>query len=236
MQYQVDVAMNTATVDDLNEGSFSLCVFKAVQCQRTDGKTVVWIKLLPPQNGRPSQYGTNTLITWDEQYKAYTSISFAGGSAEVSADITLGQILSVIADGSYTVADGGVATAISIHNTTTTQFTCGIAQASSGNAGTPICAFPLYGGDLDVIAPIEKIALMFSTGRADTGAFTSGALIDLTDCNTRAVSFDMNNGWDWGGGGWGSPISATQNLSLLLIDSAGPSSTSAVKRRARVFN
>ena len=143
--------------------------------------------------------------------------------ASYATDINLGQMLNVVAGGTGAVVDGGPATAISIQNTTATPFTCGISEMTAGSA-KPLCAFPLYGNQMDVMAPIEKVLLMFSTTPINTGtvieqAYSSGIFIDLTSAQQRAVKFDINNGWDWGGFAWARQVAPNSNLVPLLIES-----------------
>ena len=53
--------------------------------------------------------------------------------------------------------NAGAATALSILNTTHSQFTCGISEQYDSTS-TPSCVFPLYGGDLQLIAPLDLAA------------------------------------------------------------------------------
>ncbi len=176
---------------------------------------------------RTDTFSATTNVDWQVQYQAYTSRSAIIPNGQIDAsystDINLGQMLNVVAGGTGTVVGGGPSTAISIQNTTTTPFTCGISEVTGGSA-KPLCAFPLYGTQMDVMAPIEKVLLMFSTTPVNTGtvieqAYSSGIFIDLTSAQQRAVNFDINNGWDWGGFAWARQIPPTSNLVPLLIES-----------------
>ncbi len=85
-----------------------------------------------------------------------------------------------------------------------------------------MCALPLSGQMLDVIMPIEKVLLMFAAATMSTGtvidqSFSSGILVDLTDAPRRTVIFDINNGWKWDGGIWGTLVPPNENLAPILI-------------------
>jgi hypothetical protein len=135
------------------------------------------------------------------------------------------------------VTDGGTPSALSLNNLSSTPYTCGISQMQGGKPN-PLCAFPLNGNHMDVIAPIEKILLMFATQVNNTGtvveqAYSQGILIDLTSAQTRAVNYDINAGWSTPGGsqGWATLVPANAQLIPLLIDSASPSAF--LRRRLR---
>lgn len=171
-----------------------------------------------------------------EQYQAYTSSSGIVPNGQIrvgfSADIDVGQILEVGLGGGGPVVRGGQSTAISILNTTKTQFTCGISAKQNGNF-SPFCAFPLYGENLQTIVPVEKVLLLFSTRELIAGtvighnfAFVSvlaadgpGILVAVAEDINRDVSYDINQGWSWGGFSWAQPVAANQDLVPLLIES-----------------
>ena len=172
-------------------------------------------------------------MSWTKQYQAYFSKTFNGITATFFKDLDLGQILQVQSDDEGVIADGGRPDAVSIRNTLTTQLTCGVSQYQHlDNAPKPFCAFPLYGLQEDVMVPIEKVLLMFSTTPINTGdpieqahnpailqAYSPSILIDLTDATMRNVNYDINNGWSWGGNSWARQISVDQDLVPLLVES-----------------
>lgn len=207
--YQVDIIMDVETVQKLLKGNFFLYGFKAVQSSQGNGAPLVWFST--------QSFSTDTNVNWTKQYQAYTSTSeiIANGriKASFSTNITLGQILDVEIGGVGEVVNGGTSSAISINNTTTTEYTCGISEMQDG-VSKPLCAFPLYGLNEDVIVPIEKVLLMFSTKPVNTGtviessiqqsltnldstdSYSSGILLDLTGNgnNERSLSYNINTG------------------------------------------
>lgn len=221
--YQVNLSMSLATVQALQQGGYNLYGFKAVQSTMKGGAPLVWFSV-PAAN-----LLTTNNVEWTEQYQAYISSTFPVAPntsvvASAAVDISLGQQWNVEAGGGNDVTTDGPSIAISLYNTTTTAFTGGVSMEQNG-VFNPLCAFPLYGGGLDIIVPIEKIVLMFSTLPVNTGtvieqAFSPGMFIDLTADNQRSVTFDINLGWSWGGGSWGQQIPATSNLIPFLIETA----------------
>lgn len=217
MTYQVVINLSPATVQDLNNGNYSLYGFKAVQASGGGGAPLVWMQT---QN-----YANNNAIMWEEQYQAYVSNSQIVPNAMVvpmfSEAILPGQTLQVQQGGFGTVVQGGPSSGISILNQSSMQYACGLSQAV-GNSPSPCCAFPLYGNMMSVIAPLNKVLFMFSTIPVQVGtvifqALSPAILIDLTGANERNVSYDINNGWSWGGASWAENVPSNSDLVPLLI-------------------
>jgi hypothetical protein len=237
-EYEIDITMSSDTVKQLHDDGYVLYGFKAVQAAAGGGaRPLVWFSLPSPH------YSALTQIIWSVQYQAYTSISsiIPKGRVEASfsTDIDLDQTLNVTATGEGDVTDGGAKQAISIFNTQSTPFTCGISQRAADGKTNPMCAFPLHGGGLDIIAPIEKVLLMFSTLPVNTGtvieqAYGPGVLVDLTSLNLRAVAYDIDQGWSWGGFSWAQSLPANADLVPLLIEPAAGSAGGAVQPRSLV--
>lgn len=224
--YSVNINMEEQTIDALSNNGYILYAFKAVKTT-AKGSPVVWFKT--------ENYGLNTKISWSEEYEAYTSKTDISPNVLIvdsnSYPISLGNTLNITSSTGIGSVDTSQGTpgAINIHNQTSTQFTTGISQKLDDGSVNPLCAFPLFGNMLDVIAPIEKVVLMFSTTPVNTGSvieqsFSPAILVDLTGENSRTVSFDINNGWSWGGAPWGQNISASTSLVPFLIESATPNS------------
>jgi hypothetical protein len=225
-EFQVTITMATATVSALITSGCLLDAFRAVQNSDLAGRPLLWQQ--PP-------YSATTQIGWDDGYAAYTSESPIQNGTPVSvgfsAPVTVGQQLEVTTGGIGQVTAGGYPDAISILNTTTTPYTCGIG-GGVGDAPAPYCAFPLYGKTLQVITPLQQILLLFSTapitpgtvvstlGAPQSAALTTagpGILIDLDTANQRTVNYDINTGWSWGGYSWAQEILAGTDLEPLLI-------------------
>jgi hypothetical protein len=217
--YTVVIRMNRATVESLSSGGFNLYGLKAVVGAGT-GAPLVWF--------RSTRFAREMDVQWQAAYQAYTSMSpiVANGKVEVSASygIGLGQTLTVTAsDGTGSVAPTGVEGAISIQNWNSTELTCGISQEPADGRYSPVCAFPLYGMNIDVIAPVEKVFLMLADNAVNLGtvvyqAYSAGVLIDLTGVQSREVSYDVEHGWSWAGSAsWARAYPANSDLVPLLI-------------------
>lgn len=216
--YKITIAMSESTVSGLLEQGYYLYAFKAVQTSQGGGAPLVWFKT--------QQLSLTTEIDWQEQYQAYVSSSSIVPNGKVVAtnavDIDLGQQWDVNKAGGGPVVKRGPVTAISINNTDSRPWTTGISQNIDGKP-SPMCAFPLNGMTLDVIAPIQKVLLMFATDSVNTGtviyqSFSQGVLVDLTSSNFRPVTFDLNQGWSWGGYNWAQSVRASTDLVPFLIE------------------
>jgi hypothetical protein len=221
--YQVVINMSQDTVTKLKNGKFFLYGFKAVQSQEGGGYPLVWFK--------SQTIGLQTVVAWQTEYQVYTSLQEIIPNGTITASnpypADLGETLYVESEtGAGAVLQGGPSTSISIQNQTETEFTCGISEV--GPEGTkPMCAFPLYGTNLNVITPIEKVLLTFSSSPVNTGqviqqAFSTSLKIDLTGApaNTRTVKYDINKGWEWGGATWAKKFEAGWDIVPVLIESA----------------
>lgn len=234
--YRVVMTMSDDTLRDLAGSGFYLYAFKAVRSSDQAGRPLVW--------SRRRNYSLNTVIEWPAQYEVYTSNSSIEPNQQVfvgfSTEIELGQTLNVDQSGIGVVTIDGPPGNISVFNLTNSQFTWGISQRDDG-AIKPVCAFPLYGGNLQLITPLEKVLLIFSTLLLSTSTVMQGAyspdilesddsmiaeaispsiLIDLTNApdNERKVSYDINDGWHWDDFTWASQFPPNEDIVTLLIE------------------
>jgi hypothetical protein len=218
--YSITITMDQNTVNSLQAGGFALYGFKGVKTTLQGGAPLIWLQ--------SRQFSLTTVVSWTEQYQAYTSLSqiIPNGQIQASAayDISLAQTLNVTnPSGTGQVVTGGTQNAISINNQTNTPFTCGISQVNSTTkVANPLCAFPLYGLALDALAPIELVMLEFATTAVNTGtviyqAFSQAALIDLTSQPQIPVTFDINQGWSAGDNPRVKFFPAGTNLAPLLL-------------------
>lgn len=220
--YAVHIKMSDDTVNKLQDGGYSLYGFKAVQTSLKGGAPLVWFQT--------QKFSLTTDVKWQSQFQAYTSRSEIKPNVRIdssaSYDADLGQTLQVTGTGGTgVVVQGGTPGAITIANMTQppTDFTCGISQQRGAGEMSQLCAFPLYGTGTDVMAPVEKVLLMFATQQVDTGtviykAYSQGILIDLTGTTEREVSYDITQGWSWSGAAWAQKIQVNADLSPLLLN------------------
>lgn len=224
-EYSVTIGMSEETVGDLLRSGNALQVFRVVQSSDKAGRPLLW--------RRQQEYSLRTLVHWSGELSAYTARDPIEDGREIRAGfharVEVGDVLHVKAGGIGDVTTNGDPRAISVQNTTGTYFTCGIGGVMTGGAAA-FCAFPLYGNNRQVIRPVEKVALRFSTQeimpgtvlgdrvRASRTSFGPVILIDLTAKPDREVSYDINKGWSWGGFTWASQIPVGKDLVPLLIE------------------
>jgi hypothetical protein len=226
-EYVIDIMMSGPTVAKMKEAGFALYGFKAVKTANGGAAPVVWFQTLA------QVLMQTTTVSWTEQYQAYVSTSQiipnGGITASSSVDIGLGETADVDQYGNLTTDEQGTASAISLNNEASAQWTSGISQLTGDGTPSPMVALPLYGNMLEVIAPIEKVLLMFASPTVNTGtviykSYSSGVLVDLTGAPgnppTRTVIFDLNDGWSWGDQGWGTPVQAQADLIPFLISNS----------------
>jgi hypothetical protein len=189
-----------------------------VQANAANAAPLVWFQ--------SQTFLANTQVNWTDQYQAYISSSqiIPNGTIAVAnaIEIGIGQTATVDPNGNLTVNTQGPPSAISFVNQSPNQWTNGIAQVVLGQALSPVVALPLYGSMMNLIAPIETVLLTIASARISTGTMLSqspaaGVLIDLTSASSRTVNFDINYGWNWGGGSWGTLVQAGADLAPILI-------------------
>ncbi|MFI9588438.1 hypothetical protein ACIHCQ_43210 [Streptomyces sp. NPDC052236] len=199
--YTVNITMDDATVTELSDAGFTLYAFKAVSSSMGGGAPTVWAST--------NTYSAATTLAWTEDYYAYASnSSISSGVTFIGSDtkeISLGQTLQVNRNAVTSVVGVGNPGTITVQNMTTTQFSCGLAQPSPiGGQPTPVCAFPLYGLNRDLITPVEKIALVFAAepyqqGEVIEGSIGPAVLVDLTQDTTVNTAYNINTGWQTDG-------------------------------------
>jgi len=225
MTYEVKINMEPHTVEALKAAGYKMYGFKAVKSQNASGKPTVWFTT--------DKFLTTTIVRWEEDYKAYISDDkpIAGGvvHAQVQERVNPEETMNVDQYGNCRVVDGSVKSndlthPISVYNQGEEEWTCGVAAKKLDGTYESLCAFPLYGGNLNAIEPIEKIFLMFATEAIKTEtvieqSFGPGILIDLTGKNYRSLTYDKNKTWGDYGSHWATAHEPRSNLNPLLIES-----------------
>lgn len=190
--YSVGISMSSQKRNEMN-GKYKLYVFRAVKGQGT-GKPVVWQRIDNIYNSMG--------VHFEGQCGAYIAapdITFISGRTDVEID--LGQIMAVDAYGNPTILTGGPSDAILISNQSSKKFTCGISEyVSSTGTFNPLCAFDLLEHYENVLAPIQRVLLIFATNVIETAmvvrqAMSDGIVIDLTKNNNRSVEYTDDGFW-----------------------------------------
>jgi hypothetical protein len=217
--YQFTIELSPATVDALTQGNFSLLAFQGVQTTAAEGQPVVWIQV--------TELATTIQVSWSPVYAAYigqSPIVVDGMSlASSMAPIDFGQILQVGQNGVINVTDGGPAGAMSVLNTTTTPWTCGLIGMTTIPA--PITAFPLYGNAMIGMVPGTQVLFVFGSYPTQPGqildrTLAQGVLVDFSTGDQRSATFDINTGWSFGGQSWAQIIPPNTSLQKTLIHAA----------------
>lgn len=199
--YGITINMDQNTVDSLLAADCSLCAFKAVQGP-SNGTPLVWFQT--------RQLTLNTEITWTKQYQAYSSGTQIQSGATIVAGhtypVNMGDMLTINGpDGAGDIdTDGNSPVGVEIYNNTNKTLSAGITQLNSSGKSSPTCAFTLFGQMDDIVIPVEHIMLMFSANPVNTGAvitnsFSQGIIVNLTNINSRTVSYGLHTGWSTGG-------------------------------------
>ncbi len=219
--YNIEIDMNQDTLTFLQDNNYYLYAFKAVQSAGSGQGTSWFVE-------DSNNLLLNTTIGWNEVYRAYISTSEIIPNGTINSNsnesIQLGQVLNVDQNGGLTVTQNGVPNAIAISNGAMRTYTCGVNEEVEGSS-TTLCAFTVAGsGGLIVIEPIEQVFLMFATQVITTAtvivqSFGPGMMVDLTGVSERTVSYDKDNGWEWGDQSWGESYPALTDLNPLLIQS-----------------
>lgn len=222
--------MSTDTVSALNNGGYQLYIFRAVSTDNQAARPLLWFD---------AAYSANTQIPPTDSYYAYTSSSNLQPGQQIfmgfNARIKMGQRLEVDKSGAGKVVQGRDGF-ISINNSSSNPFVAGLALGTVSSEVIPFFAEPLFGNQTNFVQPTSKILLVLSTQMLAPGTVvdaiplhkevarkimvsqTSGILIEAT--SKRVVTFDINNGWSWGGAEWASLVNVSTDLTQTLIGSS----------------
>lgn len=226
--HQITVNMSASTVSELLASGFVLWAMIPVQCSDKSALPVVWQGM---QN-----FSATTGLSWSLATLGYTSYTPLQPGTRVSIGYSvamqLGQVLNIAAGAVGTVASHGIPGTISFINSVTTPFTSGLALPVGGSP-VAICAAPLYGNNIQCVAPTNQIFLMFSNrpltaGQTIVYSTGPGFLANFATANTQSlvVNYEIDSAWSWGGFAWGSAVPPLSNLQQLLVQQ--PSSMAAV--------
>lgn len=212
--YQITITLNDATLNALMNGGFSLCTMKATATTAGGGQPLAWQVT--------KQFATSMSVQWTSACAVATIQYLDDIISVVSAPIDYGQLFDL---STQKTAGGGLPAAMSILNPTPAQYVSGLCSEAGGSYA-PTASFPLFGNMMNAFAPIERVLLMFTAYPAQAGkpilrAYSQGLLVDLTSATSRAVSYDINDGWSWEGQQpWAQSVAPNTFLTPLLIQMA----------------
>lgn len=199
MLYEVDINLDNDTLDALAQG-FQMQVFKGVKSANSKGALpTVWYTI--------EEFSSTVKSSWSETYGGYFSDTNIreGVTVDISTQQPMnpGDVITLSESGSASVStSGGVEGAFSFDSKKETTWTSGLLVAPEGQKLAPVCAFPQYGAVGNIIAPYEKVLILFTQKQLDTGAVVETAvsksisIILSTQTPKVTVGFNINTGWD----------------------------------------
>lgn len=220
--YNIQVEFDKTELDNIKKRGEKIYAFRAVKTSQDSGRPLVWqIFDVISDDG--------FTVQWNVENGAYYSYHKITPNSNYLTEKTyptqFGQVLNIDEINIATVIDGEDKSAISIFNGFTSEYVCGISQKDKDDNFVPVCAFPLWPNHLDIIVPIEKVALIVATPVQKTATVYEvsrgpGIFIDLTTDNlkNRKIKYD-SSGWHVTDGlGHAVPFDAKASMSHLLID------------------
>jgi hypothetical protein len=201
-KYSVTIDLDNETLAALNNG-FQMQVYKGVKTSSPTGALpTVWFDV--------NKFASTVTVSWEEQFGGYFSNTQVrnGVVVDISTQQPMnpGDVITLSDTGSASVSTtGGVDGAFAFKSDQTTEWTSGLLSKNSQGKFSPICAFPQYGAVGNIMAPYEKILLLFTQDQLDTGAVVETAvsrsisIIMSTLKPTANVGFSINTGWETNG-------------------------------------
>src|ERR1051325_965950 len=208
------ISLSPSTVDALTVGEFSLLAFAGVQATAA-GEPLVWIQL--------QEISTEMHVDWSPVYAAYvrpTPDTVGTGFPSSMSPILPGQMLTVLENRSIRVTEDGSAGAMSFLNMMDKGGICGLHAMTEVPFG--IVEFPMRAHSMIAVAPGMKGRFVFGSSPTQPGmaldrTFAQGVLVDFSEAPQRSASFDINEGWSFGGASWAERVPANTVLRELLI-------------------
>ncbi|VVB69640.1 Uncharacterised protein [uncultured archaeon] len=196
---KVTVKMDGSTLEKLQKRNYLLFAFRAVETNAEGGMPVVWFST--------TGYSELTDVSWQETYGAFASQTEVKSGTQIAAscfkEINLNQKMEVVAPLQCKDPVSGIAGCIAVLNSRDSELpSCGISEKNQAGEFAPLCAFPLFGGNMIMLKPIQKVFLMFANKPIVTKTVIAqsvgpGLLIDLTNKQERTISYDVNKNWIW---------------------------------------
>lgn len=215
---QITINIDPTDLQIIKDQGQSLYFFKSVQASGNGGITV-WYKI-----ETSDLLSTNT-FTWTDDYKAFNSISDIKNNVQIIPGnvlaIQLGNVILIDSSGNLSITSDVYEGCISYVNSASKMYTVGYIQTDNVT-----CAFQINGGNSSrIMAPINKVALIFATdnitiGTIITKAMSSGVLIDMNGAtnNSRSVNYKTADGWTSNTETWAYNFPSFTQLSTILIE------------------
>ena len=225
MTRHLTITLSPHTVQALNREDMALYIFAAVRhgpyatgaAGTAGGSPLVWL--------RRTHLLQTTTLTFEDTLNIYLSSTEIEPNAVVAVgaqvDIALGQT-ALLNDGrQLTATVSGLSDTATLINEADQPWTWGLCRTIADQTA-PLCAFPLHGHAMGMLAPTDRILALFATDSTPPGAvaetaFGPGLLVDFAGDAAREVAFDIDAGWRSDGSIRATPVPAGSALGPLLI-------------------
>ena len=225
--FSINVEINPLDLFGLKENGYKLYVFKAVKTS-CEGAACVGSVF------GPEFLLTQTQINCEEEVHAYISDDVVEENKVIyprqRISLKSGNSIQIDSSGHFQATQTGRGHGIHVQSKTNASYTIGLAQKiwtiEKNVAPSILFATSLTGvGKSCTMTTTDKVLLIFSTENYDSGTplhktISTGAFIDMSGFAHRAVSFNLENGWQAHGADWLKVIPAFRNLKDLLLEHA----------------
>lgn len=238
---RITLNLDNATVNSFSASGIKLLAWKSVGNSDLATKPLIWSVF-------QTLFQTN-YVSYDSPFSAYTAecTTITEGTVVLPNSqypIETDQTLALTAKGGATVVSGGTAGAVTVTNSDSVSYLCGLSQAEGAQqAMVPYCAATIYPGFAETFYPVDKVLLAFSSAALAQGEYIgslagspvsqpaavsnrataifgmSMLLVDLSASDSRTVSYSMDQGWS--NDLWSKQYPATTPLSSILIQGDG---------------
>ncbi len=199
VKYSVNINLDSTTLAALQNGKYQMQVYKGVKSSGPAGALpTVWFSV--------NEFSNQVNVSWKEEFGGYFSDTKTRSGVKVNISthdaMGPGDIITLAADGSASVASGGPAGEFSFDSKQTTEWTSGLLSKDQNGKYAPICAFPQFGAVGNIMEPYEKVLILFTQAQLDTGAVVETAIsasvsvILSTSVPTASLDFSINSGWN----------------------------------------
>jgi hypothetical protein len=102
-----------------------------------------------------------------------------------------------------------------------------VTESPAGNGGVVSFADPQFSTEMSVEIDSDERALLFfanmpmNVGTPISTLPAPGMMLDLTQVSDPQVTYDVNEGWGWGGLPWGTEVNPGTEVQQLLAPSSG---------------
>lgn len=195
--YKLTIQFKTKDVHIINESKQQITLVKEVH--GSNGSPVSWVTFSPFENN---------VITWEEEYGIYVSITEIKAGANIIKTSAVNPATSGVCypfdTGAFKSPETGKhkENSYNIKNETSKKYTFGMAQSVIANGkkfdANPLNAVPVLSHEPAEFTPIEKLQVFlhaeFDNGVIITHIDSKALSLDLTDKSTAIIHYDQVSG------------------------------------------